>query len=112
MSKDAIDLLKEDHDHVRRLLTQLSETTSRAAKTRGDLLKKIGSEILVHTKLEEEIFYPAFRDANGAKHAKNYQMRMRSSGALHIRSPGRVPNASWKASRCCTIPLVRYSPGL
>ena len=72
MPKNAIDMLKEDHDHVRRLLGQLTGTTSRAAKTRGDLLKKIGTEIRMHTKLEEEIIYPAFREANGAKHQKMF----------------------------------------
>ncbi|GHA87928.1 hemerythrin domain-containing protein [Cognatilysobacter bugurensis] len=60
---DAIQLLKSDHEKVRDLLTQLSESTSRAEKTRTQLLEKIQTEIEVHAKIEEEIFYPAFRDA-------------------------------------------------
>lgn len=57
---DAIELLKADHKKVRALLTELEETTSRATKTRPELLAKIKKEIEIHTSIEEEIFYPAF----------------------------------------------------
>lgn len=60
---NAIDLLKADHKKVRELLAQLTETTSRATKRRADLLEKIRVELEVHTTIEEEIFYPAFREA-------------------------------------------------
>jgi hemerythrin-like domain-containing protein len=63
MAKNAIELLKADHETVRKLLNEISETTERAEKTRGELLEKIASELSVHTRIEEEIFYPAFRDA-------------------------------------------------
>lgn len=57
---DAIELLKADHKKVRALLTELEDTTSRAIKTRPELLAKIKQEIEIHTAIEEEIFYPAF----------------------------------------------------
>ena len=60
---DAIELLKSDHKKVRDLLGQLTDTTSRAEKTRTDLLEKIRMELEAHTTIEEEIFYPAFREA-------------------------------------------------
>jgi hemerythrin-like domain-containing protein len=60
---DAIALLTEDHKKVRALLTELADTTNRAEKTRSELLEKIATEIKVHTTIEEEIFYPAFKDA-------------------------------------------------
>jgi hemerythrin superfamily protein len=60
---DAIELLKNDHKKVRGLLTDLEETTSRATKTRTELLPKIKQEIEIHAAIEEEIFYPAFREA-------------------------------------------------
>ena len=60
---DALKLLKEDHDKVRGLLDKLDETTSRGAKTRRTLLEQIATELQVHTQIEEEIFYPAFREA-------------------------------------------------
>ena len=62
---NAIDLLKTDHERVKALLTQLSESTERGVKKRTELLAKLEAEISLHTKLEEEILYPAFRKAGG-----------------------------------------------
>lgn len=59
---DAITLLKEDHKKVKKLLGELTETTNRATKTRARLLEDINKEIEIHTTLEEDIFYPAFKD--------------------------------------------------
>ena len=63
--KDAIALLKEDHETVRELLGELEETTSKATSRRQTLLKSIEQELKIHTKIEEDIFYPAFREAAG-----------------------------------------------
>jgi hemerythrin-like domain-containing protein len=71
-SGDAIDLLTEDHQKLRDLLAELTDTTNRASKKRTELLEKIKKEILVHTQLEEEIFYPASKQANGSEHKKLY----------------------------------------
>ena len=60
---NAIQLLKDDHKKVRALLSELESTTSRGVKTRTQLLEKIGVELRVHAKIEEEIFYPAFKAA-------------------------------------------------
>lgn len=74
MAQNAIDMLKADHDKVRGLLAKLSDTTNRAEKTRKELLDQIHRELAVHTKLEEEIFYPAFKAAGGKEHNKlNYE---------------------------------------
>ncbi|WP_054918548.1 hemerythrin domain-containing protein [Pseudomonas sp. NBRC 111138] len=62
---NAIDLLKADHERVKTLLTQLSESTERGVKKRTELLAKLEMEITLHTQLEEEILYPAFRKAGG-----------------------------------------------
>ena len=62
---NAIELLKQDHEIVRKLLEQLSGTTERAVKSRLDLLHKIEQELSIHTQLEEQIFYPAYKDAGG-----------------------------------------------
>lgn len=59
----ALDLLKQDHDKVRKLLGELTDTTTRATKTRKQLVDTIETELLVHTTIEEEIFYPALRAA-------------------------------------------------
>ena len=60
---DAIALLKDDHKVMRRLLSDLESTTSRAAKKRRELLVKVEANLKAHTTIEEEIFYPAFKDA-------------------------------------------------
>lgn len=60
---DAIQLLKKDHVTVRALLAELEATTVRAQKKRVELLAKVNREIKVHSKIEEEIFYPAFKSA-------------------------------------------------
>lgn len=60
---DAISLLRDDHKTLRALLTELVDNTHRAQKTRPELLARIAREIKVHSKIEEEIFYPAFKQA-------------------------------------------------
>lgn len=60
---NAIQLLKEDHKKVRGLLAELEATTRRAAKRRTVLLASIARELEIHTTLEEEIFYKAFKEA-------------------------------------------------
>jgi hemerythrin-like domain-containing protein len=60
---DAIALLIKDHRKVRSLLQSLDATTERATSRRESLLDEIRAEVKLHTQLEEEIFYPAYRDA-------------------------------------------------
>ena len=72
MASNAIEMLKEDHEKVRKLLSELAETTDRSVKGREDLLEKIKRELTIHTRLEEEIFYPAFRNAGSKDEAKMF----------------------------------------
>ena len=58
---DAIALLKADHDKVKKMLADGEETTERAEKTRTELFEKLKSEMLIHERIEEEIFYPALK---------------------------------------------------
>lgn len=60
---DAIRLLKQDHERVRALLEELDGTSDRAEKKRQRLLEQIELELEVHSAIEEEIFYPAFKHA-------------------------------------------------
>lgn len=60
---DAISLLLRDHDKVRELLAQLVDTESDDGDARRDLLEQIEHEVKVHSKVEERIFYPAFKEA-------------------------------------------------
>ena len=61
--KDAIALLKEDHQKVRALLGELTESGERATTKREQLLGEIERELKIHTTIEEQIFYPAFRES-------------------------------------------------
>ena len=64
---DAITLLTEDHDALKKLLGEIKETTDRAEKTRGELFSRIKMELTVHEVIEEEIFYPALKEHPKAK---------------------------------------------
>ncbi|MHB0776963.1 hemerythrin domain-containing protein [Halomonas sp. WWR20] len=69
---NAIELLTEDHEKVRGLLAQLVGSTERASKKRPELLDKIELEVRVHTQIEEEIFYPSFKESNGKENDRMY----------------------------------------
>jgi hemerythrin-like domain-containing protein len=60
---DAIRLLKADHVEMRDLLGQLESSTTRALKKRQSLVTEIAAKLKAHTTIEEEIFYPAFKEA-------------------------------------------------
>lgn len=69
---NAIDLLIQDHKLVKKLLEELSTTIERAVKKRAELLHRIKQALQIHTTLEEEILYPAFKQAGGKEEAKMY----------------------------------------
>ena len=56
-SQDAIALLKEDHRKVEKLFKEFESAKGDGRKER--LARQICLELTIHTKLEEEIFYPA-----------------------------------------------------
>lgn len=72
MGQNAIELLKEDHEKVKKLLDELNATSSRAEKKRAQLLEKIALELHVHTEIEERIFYPAFKEAGKKPEGEMY----------------------------------------
>jgi hemerythrin-like domain-containing protein len=69
---NAIDLLIEDHEKVKDILTRLTESTERAVKTRTELLQKLEMEVTIHTQLEEQILYPAYKEAGGKEELEMY----------------------------------------
>src|SRR3954454_16156905 len=64
---DAITMLKNDHDKMKKLLNELESTTERGVKTREELFATIKGELTVHETIEEEIFYPALKEHPKAK---------------------------------------------
>jgi hemerythrin superfamily protein len=57
---DAIALLKADHRKVEGLFAQYEK--AKASTRKKDLATQICLELTVHTKIEEDIFYPACRE--------------------------------------------------
>jgi len=61
----AIDLLKADHEDLRKALTQLEKATG--SERRKLSLARAKALIVLHAKGEEAIFYPAFHDVARTK---------------------------------------------
>jgi hemerythrin superfamily protein len=55
-------LLASDHDEVEKLFTQFQKSKPDGPR-KGEILRRICTALTVHTEIEEEIFYPAVRDA-------------------------------------------------
>ena len=58
---DALALLRADHQAVQQLFQQFEKTRSEDRK--AALAEQICNELTVHAQIEEEIFYPAVREA-------------------------------------------------
>jgi hypothetical protein len=67
MRMDAIQLLQDDHEKMKKLLTELEGTTERSPAKRERLFTKAREELTVHEAIEEEIFYPALKEHPKAK---------------------------------------------
>ncbi len=62
---DAIQLLTADHDEVRSLFEQFRQAEEADDMDRmKELQKQIFSELETHTRIEEDIFYPAVRETD------------------------------------------------
>lgn len=60
-TQDAIALLKSDHAKVKELFSQFE--AARTDNQKQKLAQTICGELTIHTTIEEEIFYPAAREA-------------------------------------------------
>ena len=65
--EDAVDLLDSDHKLVQKLFIQYQtfHEFGAPAEDRQKLAERICAALSVHTQIEEEIFYPAVREATG-----------------------------------------------
>ena len=66
-SSDAIALLKKDHKKVRGLLKRLESAADGDRARAEELVSEIDREVKIHSQVEEEIFYPAFKEAARSK---------------------------------------------
>ena len=61
----ATDLLKKQHKSVKALLKEVEKTED--GRRRRQLMEQIAGELKIHTRIEEEIFYPAAREIGTSK---------------------------------------------
>ena len=76
---DALSLLKEDHDKVKKMLDELESTTERGVKTREELFTKVRQELEIHETIEEQIFYPALKN-----HPKTREITLEAYEEHHV----------------------------
>ena len=62
-AQDAIAMLTEEHREVSDMFEQFENLSDRAKATKAKLTEKICNALIAHTTIEEEIFYPAVREA-------------------------------------------------
>ncbi|MBV8773801.1 MAG: hemerythrin domain-containing protein [Deltaproteobacteria bacterium] len=65
---DATELLAKDHEAVRQLFAEFESAESDDSKL--DAYEDLRQQLLIHARIEEEIFYPAIREADRAKAEK------------------------------------------
>ena len=61
--QDALSILKKDHGKVQKIFQDFDQTQDRATKQK--LVATACNELTIHTQVEEELFYPAARQALG-----------------------------------------------
>ena len=61
-SPEAIEMLKEDHDKVKKAFKEFEKMDREDAESCQQLIRSVCEDLKVHTTLEEEIFYPAVRE--------------------------------------------------
>ena len=59
----AIDLLKEDHDKVKKAFKEFEKMDRSDTEICRQVVRSVCDDLRVHTAVEEEIFYPAVREA-------------------------------------------------
>ncbi len=58
---NAIDVLKEDHDYVKKAYRRFEKMDHEDLEAVQAMVEQVCAALKVHTKIEEEIFYPAVR---------------------------------------------------
>jgi len=62
---NVLELLKEDHSNVESLFEKYDQTGKSSQEKKTELFEKIRRELQIHSRAEEEIFYPALKALNG-----------------------------------------------
>jgi len=62
---DALTLLKKDHSTVKSLFSKFDHTNKTAYDKRDEIFGQVRRKLQLHSRAEEEIFYPAIKALNG-----------------------------------------------
>ena len=62
MSTDAIVLLKDEHQQIRKTFRAFEKAGERAHATKGRLVDKMIELLTIHTYIENEVMYPRVRE--------------------------------------------------
>ncbi|GAC1306129.1 MAG: hypothetical protein NVSMB10_10590 [Steroidobacteraceae bacterium] len=60
---DAVAMLKADHKKVKQLFAEFKKMKDGSDEEKSELVARVCNELIVHAVVEEEIFYPAVREA-------------------------------------------------
>jgi hemerythrin superfamily protein len=94
---NAVAMLKEDHDRVLELFDKFERARREAQKQ--SLADRICADLTLHAQIEEEIFYPALREATGEQDLVDEAEVEHGSAKMliaQIRS-GKVGDPQWEA---------------
>jgi hypothetical protein len=58
---NAVKMLKDDHKQVKGLFREFESAGERAYRKKQSIAERVFTELEIHSRLEEEIFYPAAR---------------------------------------------------
>jgi hemerythrin-like domain-containing protein len=59
---NAIDLLADDHNKLKKILEEISKTTQKSKKTRENLIANAKEELFLHESIEEKLVYPLLKE--------------------------------------------------
>ena len=62
-AEGAIEILKEQHDKVKKAFKEFEKLDREDGETQQQLVQTVCEDLKLHATLEEEIFYPAVREA-------------------------------------------------
>lgn len=74
-----LQLLKDDHTKVKKMLEHLKDTTTRAVNTRQGLLEELKDMLTIHEKIEETLFYPPLK-----QHEKTRDLTLEAYEEHHL----------------------------
>src|SRR5262245_36775288 len=67
---NVLNILKKDHSTVRSLFNKYSRTGKSSYERKLEIFEQIRRELQIHTRAEQEIFYPAIKAMNGTESRK------------------------------------------